>query len=74
MEIKNGIGEDPRKFVFNNEGPCIVICDGELSEGYECSSVIAFYGSSDSTWGPQQSDCNLTNRSVANLIVFQEPK
>ena len=74
MEIKNGIGEDPRDFVFNNKEPCIAICDFALSEGYECPSVIAFYGYSDTTVDPQWSDNNITNRSVANLIVFQEPK
>ena len=73
-EIKNVIGEDPRDFLFNNEDACIVMADYSLSEGYECPSVIAFYGESDSTYEPQWSENNLTNRSVDNLIVFQEPK
>ena len=73
-EIKNVIGEDPRDFLFNNEDACIVIADSYLSEGYECPSVIAFYGDSDSTDSPEKSENNFTNRSVANLIVFQKPE
>ena len=78
MEINNVMCEDPRDFVLNDVKPCIVISDYALSEGYECSSVITFYGNMDS--GPihratrvlQQSNTNLKSRSVANLIVFED--
>ena len=74
METKKVIGEDPCDFVLNDGNPCIVICHNLLSEGYECPSVISFYGHRDSANRSQLSEYNLYNRSVANLIVFQEPK
>ena len=68
------MGEDPRELLLNNDNSFVVICDYLLSEGYECPSVISFFGASGFTLNPQLSDHNLSLRSVANLIVFQEPK
>ena len=63
------IKENPIEFVQSQTG--VLISDHLITEGYECPSVISFYGGS-SDFFPTFTEVNFNMRCTANLVLFRK--